>query len=143
MNRKLVRISALFSVLALVIAAAAFAAATVTVKTGSTGALGKVVVSAKGLTLYHINTETGKAITCSGSCAATWPPLLVGKTTKLKAGAGIKAAKLGKLKRGSKFQVTYYGKRLYLYSGDSKAGNTNGEGLGGIWFAIKASGAQA
>ena len=70
-------------------------------------------------------------------------PLLIGKTTKLKAGAGIKAAKLGKLKRGSKFQVPYYGKRLYMYAEDSKAVDTTGEGLGGIWFAIKPSGTQA
>jgi predicted lipoprotein with Yx(FWY)xxD motif len=31
-------------------------------------------------------------------------------------------------------QVTYNGHLLYTYSGDSKPGDTNGEGIGGVWF---------
>ena len=34
------------------------------------------------------------------------------------------------------------GAPLYTFSGDSKAGDVNGIGIGGKWFAIDASGAQ-
>ena len=31
-------------------------------------------------------------------------------------------------------QVTYNGHLLYTYAGDSKPGDTNGEGIDGVWF---------
>ena len=40
-------------------------------------------------------------------------------------------------------QVTYDGHPLYLYSGDTAAGDANGEGVGDIWFAVTAQGTPA
>ena len=81
---------------------------------------------------------------CTGSCASVWPPLLTTKKAKLKAGPAIRAAKLGRIKRpDGRYQVTYFGFPLYRYAGDSKAGETKGEGLGGIWFAVKTNGKLA
>ena len=40
-------------------------------------------------------------------------------------------------------QVTYDGHPLYLYSGDTIAGDANGQGIGGVWFAVTAKGAPA
>jgi predicted lipoprotein with Yx(FWY)xxD motif len=42
-------------------------------------------------------------------------------------------------------QVTYNSHPLYLYAGDKKAGDTNGQGLtafGGGWYALSPSGDQ-
>jgi predicted lipoprotein with Yx(FWY)xxD motif len=143
MSTKFTPIVALFAALALVTAGVALAAA-VTVKSKNNATLGKVVVNSSGKTLYRNTKEKKGLIKCTGSCAVTWPPLLVGKNAKLKAGLGIKAAKLGKIKRpNGRFQVTYYGHPLYRYAGDSSPGNVNGEGLGGIWFALKTNGALA
>ena len=40
-------------------------------------------------------------------------------------------------------QITYNGHPLYLYSGDKKPGDTNGQGLntfGGLWYVLSSSG---
>jgi len=129
--------------LALVTAGVALAA-TLKVSSASNPTLGKIVVSSGGLTLYHNTKETNGKIACNGACLATWPPLLVTKTEVLRAGPGINASKLGRIKRpDGHFQATYYGQPLYRFSGDSVRGDVNGEGLGGIWFVLKTNGALA
>jgi len=142
MSIRLARIVALFAAFALVGAGVALAAA-VTVNSAKNPTLGKIVVSSSGFTIYH-NTKEKGSIKCTGACAKIWPPLLVGKSEKVKAGPGINLAKLGKIKRpNGRFQVTYYGKPLYRYAPDTKPGSINGEGIGGIWFALKTNGALA
>jgi hypothetical protein len=37
--------------------------------------------------------------------------------------------------------VTYGGFALYMFAGDAKAGDTNGEALGGKWYALSPSAA--
>jgi predicted lipoprotein with Yx(FWY)xxD motif len=106
--------------------------------------LGKVLVNSKGLTLYLFKKDSGTTSACSGACASAWPPLRAkGKPT---VGAGVTASKVGTTSRsdGSP-QVTYNGHPLYLYQGDSKPGDTNGQGIsafGAGWFALSASGNQ-
>ena len=54
---------------------------------------------------------------------------------------GITKSKLGTITRpDGRIQVTYAGMTLYRYSADSKAGQTNGEGIQNIWFAISPTG---
>jgi predicted lipoprotein with Yx(FWY)xxD motif len=92
-------------------------------------------------TLYHLTSEKGKKFVCVGACATLWPPLTVPKGTKPVAGPGITKSKLGTITRpDGRIQVTYAGLTLYRYSGDSKAGQTNGEGIQNIWFAISPTG---
>jgi predicted lipoprotein with Yx(FWY)xxD motif len=62
------------------------------------------------------------------------------------AGSGVRSSLLGTTKRSDgKPQVTYNGHPLYLYVGDQKAGDTNGQGItafGAAWYALTASGSQ-
>lgn len=115
-----------------------------TIKTAKNAKLGSIVVSAAGMTLYHLSGEKKGTIKCSGQCAAFWPPLLV--TGKPRAGAGIDAARLGTIKRSNgKLQVTYNGYALYRYYDDHKAGQAKGEdvpGAGGTgtWYAVSPAG---
>jgi hypothetical protein len=37
-------------------------------------------------------------------------------------------------------QVTIDGHPLYTFSGDTAAGDTNGEGIGGVWFVASPDG---
>jgi predicted lipoprotein with Yx(FWY)xxD motif len=103
----------------------------------------KVLVNQTGRTLYHLTSEKGKKFVCTGSCATIWPPLTVPKGAKPVAGSGITKSKLATIKRpDGRIQVTYAGLTLYRYSGDSKAGQTNGEGIQNIWYAISPTGKQ-
>lgn len=105
--------------------------------------LGAIVVDAKGMTLYHLTSEHGK-VACTGTCATFWPPVMWAGTGKPTLGAGLKAAKLGTIKRpNGKLQVTYNKFPLYRYSLDKKPGQTNGEGVDdspGTWYAVSTAG---
>jgi predicted lipoprotein with Yx(FWY)xxD motif len=106
--------------------------------------LGHVLVNSRGITLYLFKKDTGTKSTCFGPCAGVWPPQRVsGKPT---VGAGIDASKVGTTPRSDgKPQLTYNGHPLYLYQGDSKPGDTSGEGLntfGAAWFALSPAGNQ-
>jgi predicted lipoprotein with Yx(FWY)xxD motif len=112
-----------------------------TVSVANTG-LGSILVDSQGRTLYLFQQDTGTKSTCSGACATAWPPLRVsGKPT---AGSGVKASLLGTTPRSDgKPEVTYNGHPLYLYQGDSKAGDTTGQGINGFgapWYVLSASG---
>jgi predicted lipoprotein with Yx(FWY)xxD motif len=113
-----------------------------TVDVESTGELGKILVDSKGRTLYLFEKDTGTKSTCSGACAAAWPPLTT--SGKPKAGAGANASMLGTTKRsdGTR-EVTYNGHPLYYYAGDQAAGDTNGQGLdqfGAEWYVLSPAG---
>jgi len=106
------------------------------------GNLGKILVDSQGRTLYLFQQDSGTKSTCSGGCATAWPPLRAsGKPT---AGGGAKASLLGTTPRSDgRPQITYDGHPLYGYQGDSKAGDTNGQGIDGFgapWYVLSPTG---
>jgi predicted lipoprotein with Yx(FWY)xxD motif len=116
-------------------------AATVSVENAG---LGNILVSSQGRTLYMFSRDSGTMSACSGACAVNWPPLRAsGKPT---VGNGARASIVSTTARSDgKPQVTYNGHPLYLFKGDNKPGDTNGEGLtafGGSWFALSPAGDQ-
>ncbi|MCX4965746.1 hypothetical protein OHA98_13020 [Streptomyces sp. NBC_00654] len=119
------------------------AAAAGTVAT-TTGPLGTHLVDGDGRTLYLFEADTSTKSTCTGTCAAAWPPFTV--TGQPVAGKGVKAGLLGTTTRsdGNK-EVTYNGHPLYHFGGDTKAGDTNGQGstaFGAAWYVVDPSGAR-
>jgi predicted lipoprotein with Yx(FWY)xxD motif len=113
-------------------------ASAVTLK-AATSPLGTILVDQDGKTLYLFEADSTNKSNCSGGCLSLWPPLMGnGKAT---AGSGVTAGMIGTATGSS--QVTYAGHPLYWFSGDTKAGDTNGEGLndfGGLWYAISPAG---
>jgi predicted lipoprotein with Yx(FWY)xxD motif len=93
----------------------------------------KVLTDTKGLTLYTLSGEKPGHYLCTGACLKAWPPLDVAAGTTPKG-----PVKLGTVKREGKTQVTYKGMPVYTFSGDSKKGEANGEGLKdvGVWHAV-------
>lgn len=109
------------------------AAGTPTVSVATNAKLGPILVGPNGHTLYYFLKDTKDVNNCNGQCAALWPALTVSGTPT--AGSGVTGA-LGtiKLSNGSAM-VTYNGWPLYYYSGDSAAGQTNGQGFLKLWYA--------
>ena len=114
-----------------------------TIKTATVGNLGQILVDGEGRTVYMFAKDKGGMSSCSGSCAAVWPP--VATSAKPMAGSGADAAKLGTTKRSDgSMQVTYNGHPLYYYAPDgTTAGSAKGEGLnqfGAKWYTVSAAG---
>ncbi|MEU9451495.1 hypothetical protein [Streptomyces sp. NPDC048277] len=99
--------------------------------------MGTVVTDAQGFTLYRYDKDQVNMSMCTGSCAETWMPVMADGTPQ---GMGVQA-KVGVLTRddGMK-QVTLAGWPLYRYMGDTKAGEMNGQGKNGTWFAVTPAG---
>ncbi len=105
------------------------------------GSLGTILIDQSGITLYrHSPDGTGKT-TCTGGCAVTWPPLTLPAGTMHAAGtAGVSASELGTVTRpGGTVQVTFKGMPLYRFVGDTRSGDTKGQGVGGTWSVVSTS----
>jgi predicted lipoprotein with Yx(FWY)xxD motif len=112
-------------------------AAGAAVKVTQNAKFGAILTTADGLTLYTFAQDANGKSACTGSCAATWPPLT---TTAANAPAVDGATgQFALLSRddGTK-QLAFNGKPLYRY-GPDKPGDTSGDGIGGVWFVAKAT----
>jgi predicted lipoprotein with Yx(FWY)xxD motif len=101
--------------------------------------LGNHLVDGGGRTLYYFAKDVPAGGTqaansnCNAGCLAIWPIFNADNVVA----QGINATDVGQITRtdGSK-QTTYKGFPLYYYAGDTAAGDTNGEGVGGIWYVV-------
>ena len=83
----------------------------------------------QGLTLYVFDSDLGTSgSTCNGSCAETWPPVTVSDADV----SNIAGLTLVTREDGNS-QAVYKGRPLYFYSGDSLAGDINGQDISGWW----------
>ena len=105
--------------------------------------LGQIVVDAAGNTLYTFDKDMAGSgsSNCYGACATTWPAATLNGQPS--SASGLTGA-LGSLTRtdGAK-QISLDGRPLYRYAGDGAPGDTNGEGIGGIWHVVHTTGAAA
>jgi predicted lipoprotein with Yx(FWY)xxD motif len=100
--------------------------------------LGMVLVDKTGLTVYLYAKDTPTSSACTGVCAQAWPPVLV--TGSPTAGTNVTAA-LTTLKRADgTTQLVVAGHPVYTFAGDSKPGDTSGNGVEKLWSAMTASG---
>lgn len=121
---------------------ASAAAGTAVVISTAQGVGGTHLIGQSGKAVYLWMADTSSTSTCSGACAAAWPPVTT-KGTPTASGSAV-AADLGTTKRSDGTeQVTYDGHPLYYYAGDSAAGQTNGQGsngFGALWWLVAPSG---
>lgn len=105
--------------------------------------LGKILTDAKGRTLYRFDKDTAWPMksNCTGSCLETWKPAeAVGKDGL----SGVEAELVGTYKRpdGTK-QLAIDCWPVYWFTGDKNPGDTNGQGVKGLWSAVTDKGKKA
>jgi predicted lipoprotein with Yx(FWY)xxD motif len=141
---KLIRILAVALIAAAVLVPSAMSdqSATRATLTAKTSRFGKVLFDGRGFVLYAFTRDQRRSA-CYGACAKAWPPYFAPKGT-LSVGPGVKRSLLGTVKRrNGKRQVTYAGRPLYYYVGDTRAGQIlcqNVVEYGGTWLIVRPSG---
>lgn len=97
-----------------------------------------ILVDGEGVTLYsYANDTPDEPSTCTEGCAAAWPAL-VGPASP---GEGADEALIGSVtNEDGTEQATYNGWPLYYYAEDSAPGDTNGQGVGDVWWTLDAAG---
>ncbi|WP_318247427.1 di-heme oxidoredictase family protein [Microbulbifer agarilyticus] len=86
-----------------------------------------------GYTLYVFDSDLNVPGTsqCNDGCATNWPPVLVTD------GFATGVVNLSTIQRADgSYQAAYEGRPLYFYAGDNAAGDTNGDGAGGVWWTV-------
>jgi predicted lipoprotein with Yx(FWY)xxD motif len=117
-------------------------AAMTSITIGSTAdpTLGAYLTGQGGMTLYVLTLDTPDTSTCAGTCATNWPPLTVAAGAAVTGPSGAVGTFATIVRSDGTVQLTYDHMPLYYYSGDSKAGDTNGQGKNGTWFVAPLSG---
>jgi predicted lipoprotein with Yx(FWY)xxD motif len=96
--------------------------------------LGQILTDGDGVTIYYFANDTEGVSNCEGDCLSNWPPVTVQGAPS--AGDGVDA-ELGTITRtDGAIQLTVNGFPAYYFAGDAAAGDTNGQGVGGVWFVF-------
>lgn len=86
---------------------------------------------ASGRTLYvFAKDEIGKS-NCNDGCIAKWPAFAA------KAEAQANGDLTLVVRNDGTRQWALKGKPLYFFAGDAKAGDANGDGMGGVWSVLR------
>ncbi|WP_353947297.1 SCO0930 family lipoprotein [Streptomyces sp. HUAS MG91] len=102
--------------------------------------LGEIVVDKNGMTVYRFLKDSAWPIksNCVGACATKWPavePVAKNDTKSIP----LKGFMAFTRPDGGK-QQTLNCWPVYTFSGDKKPGDTNGQGVGGTWYAASPAG---
>jgi predicted lipoprotein with Yx(FWY)xxD motif len=109
--------------------------------------VGRVVVDARGYTVYALANAAGQALPCTtkSGCTAAWPPVIVRTSAGKAVGTDLMPALLTTASVGGSTILSYGGWRLYEFSGDTGPAQSGGQGLqsfGGTWTALTTAGAR-
>ncbi|MFF9900105.1 SCO0930 family lipoprotein [Streptomyces longispororuber] len=102
--------------------------------------LGEIVVDRDGMTVYRFTKDSAWPMksACTGACLKKWPvvePVAKNDTRNILKKGFVTFDRPDGLK-----QQTIDCWPLYTFAGDKKPGDTNGQGVGGTWFAARPDG---
>lgn len=101
--------------------------------------LGKVVADSAGKVLYlYVPDGAATVSTVPAGVLAAWPAVQATGVPTLGPGLTAKAS-TGAQPNGQQW-VLYNGHLLYGFTGDTKAGDVNGNAIGNVWYAVTAAG---
>ena len=91
-----------------------------------------LLVSDTGRTLYSYAPDgTSGASRCNDACAAVWPPYVIDK------GMDATGDYCRTTRADGASQWVYRGQPLYLFVGDDKPGDHDGDGVNGSWHVVR------
>jgi predicted lipoprotein with Yx(FWY)xxD motif len=94
---------------------------------------GSALAGEGGMTLYTFDNDTNGESSCYEGCVTNWLPFVVDEGQEATAGEGVTGDIGTTARTDGTTQVTYDGAPLYYFSGDSAAGDANGDGVGEVW----------
>ncbi|MEV6396070.1 SCO0930 family lipoprotein [Streptomyces sp. NPDC051907] len=102
--------------------------------------LGDVVVDKNGMTVYRFQKDSAWPMktACTGDCLKKWP--VVAPVSKNDTEGILKKGFVTFNRPDGIKQQTIDCWPLYTFAGDTKPGDTNGQGVGGTWYAISPEG---
>jgi len=114
----------------------ALAAPGAAVQMANDAKLGDILTDSQGMTLYIFKNDTPGTSNCNGTCIQNWPPLTVAEGHKPVAGTGVSGTLSSIDRPDGTYQVTYNDMPLYHFTGDKQPGDTNGQGVAGLWSVV-------
>jgi predicted lipoprotein with Yx(FWY)xxD motif len=84
--------------------------------------------------VFDADLNAPNASACNGACAQEWPPITVAP------GTSLPSPWTSFVRADGSTQLAYNTRAVYAFSGDTNAGNTNGDGLnafGGVWHVAR------
>ncbi|MEV6655131.1 SCO0930 family lipoprotein [Streptomyces sp. NPDC051219] len=103
--------------------------------------LGEIVVDANGMTVYRFKKDSAWPMktACTGACLEKWPVVEPVDKNSID-GAILKKGFVTFDRPDGIEQQTIDCWPIYTFSGDTKPGDTNGQGVGGTWYAVSPQG---
>jgi predicted lipoprotein with Yx(FWY)xxD motif len=93
--------------------------------------MGKALADEKGMILYTFDKDAKGKSNCDADCLKKWPAFHAAVSAKAEGEWSLVKAADGME------MWAYEGKPLYTYAEDKKAGEANGDGVGGVWHLAK------
>ncbi|MEU6100610.1 SCO0930 family lipoprotein [Streptomyces flaveolus] len=103
--------------------------------------LGEIVVDKNGMTVYRFMKDEAwpKPVSaCTGACLEKWPVVAPVEANDTK--GVVKKGLMSFTRPDGAAQQTVNCWPIYTFAGDKKAGDTNGQGVGGTWYAVAPDG---
>lgn len=93
--------------------------------------MGTVLAAHNGMTLYTFDKDQPNRSQCTEDCLARWPALTATAEAQGEGAFSVLTREDGSL------QWAYRNQPLYFWFQDEKAGDTLGDGVGGVWHVIR------
>ncbi|WP_329140307.1 SCO0930 family lipoprotein [Streptomyces sp. NBC_00670] len=103
--------------------------------------LGDIVVDKNGMTVYRFMKDQAWPVSksaCTGACLEKWP--VVAPVEEADTKGVVKKGLMPFTRPDGAKQMTVNCWPIYTFTGDKAAGDTNGQGVGGTWYAVAPDG---
>lgn len=105
-----------------------------TVMTVTKTDIGEYLVDGAGRTLYYFTRDSAGKSSANEAIILVWP---IFYAANIVVPSNLNASDFATITRNDgKMQTTFKGWPLYYYTPDLKAGDTNGQGVGGVWYVV-------